>query len=152
MPEAIFDLRRHLELIGEQTRIHLQDRIKSGSFASGELHGSLRSEVTEHDKGLTLAVYAAETFFYVEHGRRPGGKLPPAEPIKAWIQAKGIDPEALWPVRASIAKKGIKPRHYLRTWIEAKEPSWQKLLGDAAVIDLTARFRETFAHLTPKAA
>lgn len=147
-----FDLRKTLDLIGHQTAIHLQDRIKRGSFASGALHDSIRWEVTEQAEGANLSVFANDTIFYVFSGRRAGAKMPPKEPIATWMAQVGIDPKLNWVIRRSIAKKGIPAKNYLRDWIAAKEPSWQKLLGDAAVIDLTARFTERFKDLTPKAA
>lgn len=150
----MFDLKKTLDLIGQQTVLAMQDRIKRGSFATGGLHDSLRSEVTDREDGMNLSVFASDVFFYVEHGRRAGAgaKMPPKEPIVAWMATVGIDPKLEWVIRRSIAVKGIKPRHYLKNWIEAKEPSWQKLLGDAAIIDLTARFTAKFNDLIPKAA
>lgn len=148
----MIDLKKHLDLIGRQTVAHLGDRIKRGSFATGALHDSLRWEVTDTQDGANVSVFANDTFFFVEGGRRAGAKMPPKEPIATWMATVGIDASLEWVIRRSIAKKGIKPKHYLKDWINAKEPSWQKLLGDAAVVDLTARFTERFRGLIPKAA
>lgn len=146
------DLNKTLDLIGQQTSLHLKEKVKTGSFASGALFNSFRYEVTTSQDAERLTVYADDTFFFVTGGRRPGGKMPPEQSIKDWIRLKGIEDSALWPIRRSIAEKGIRPKPYLKDWIAAKETSWQKLLGDSAVIDLTAQFTERFKNLIPKAA
>ena len=91
-----FDLKKTLDLIGHQTAIHLQDRIKRGSYASGALHDSLRWETTDREDGATVSVYAYESIFYVFSGRRAGAKLPPKEPIATWMAQVGIDPKLNW--------------------------------------------------------
>lgn len=40
-------------------------------------------------------------------GRGPG-KFPPEAPIAAWVDAKGIDKKAIFPIRRAIATKGTK--------------------------------------------
>jgi hypothetical protein len=43
----------------------------------------------------------------VENGRAPG-KMPPSAPIRAWMQVRGIDARAEWPIRKKIAEQGTK--------------------------------------------
>lgn len=48
--------------------------------------------------------------YFAQRGRRPG-RMPPAEPIAAWMRAKGIPDEALWPIRVRIAEFGTIKRY-----------------------------------------
>jgi hypothetical protein len=58
--------------------------------ASGNLAKSIRYELAE-DVGT---IYAAGYAFAVEFGRGPG-KMPPVKSIRAWIDAKGIEPTGI---------------------------------------------------------
>jgi len=64
---------------------------------------------------------------YVHNGRKPG-KMPPVEPLKAWVERKQLkdedgEPLSAWAVAMSIKKKGIKPKPYLTGALEAKQRS-----------------------------
>ena len=144
---TIDQIRDILDQIGKQTQSHLQDKIKSGSFATGSLYNSIRHDVTTTSTSASLTVYAGDAFFFVEGGRRKGAKMPPAEPIAQWMSAVGIDPKLNWVIRKSIARKGIAPKHYLKDWIGSSSAQWRTDLDNAAIIDLTARFTERFRDL-----
>lgn len=45
--------------------------------------------------------------YYAEHGRGPG-RMPPDEPIRAWVRARGIDERAVFLIRRKIAREGTE--------------------------------------------
>lgn len=88
--------------------------------ASGDLVQS--GKVTELEYGPRSVsgdvVYTAPYAIFVHEGRRPG-KLPPEQPIIAWMGSRGIDdpdksPEQVaFLIRRKIAREGIKPNKFL---------------------------------------
>jgi len=60
--------------------------------ASGQLHDSIRYEVTNN--GETLRVFGEDYIYYLQHGRK-NGKRPPKKVIREWIDAKGIVPDGI---------------------------------------------------------
>jgi HK97 gp10 family phage protein len=63
-------------------------------------------------------------------GRGPG-KMPPAEPIKAWLKTKGLPPEMLFPVRRKIGKRGTKAQPFMRPAVQQVRPVFIKACEDA---------------------
>lgn len=53
--------------------------------------------------------------WWVYQGRRPGGKLPPVQPILDWMRVKriGADRDQAWAIARSIQRQGIPPRDYV---------------------------------------
>lgn len=105
-----------LKTIGENVTERLKQDIltkrvtKFGAVnASGKLHDSIRYEVTNN--GETLRVYAEDYIYYLVHGRA-NGKMPPRQPIKDWIVAKGIQPDGIsidslaYLIQRKIAREG----------------------------------------------
>ncbi len=74
----------------------------------------------------------------VEKGRRPGARMPPIAPIRAWAQRRGLPARAAWGIAKNIARRGIKARPVLlRPDIQRGLHSvWERamfgVVGDAA--------------------
>lgn len=63
---------------------------------------------------------------YVNSGRRPNAKMPPADAIINWCRQKGIptDNNTVWRIRQGIAKQGIKARPVLDMIFDLAENEW----------------------------
>ena len=63
---------------------------------------------------------------YVNSGRRPNAKMPPADAIINWCRQKGIptDNNTVWKIRQGIAKQGIKARPVLDMIFDLPENEW----------------------------
>ena len=55
-------------------------------------------------------VVASKVWEFIQNGRLAGKKLPPEAALLEWFKALNIPRRAWFPIRLSIARKGIKPR------------------------------------------
>jgi phage gpG-like protein len=90
---------------------------------TGNLANSLAGEVRSVAGGVeavagTSVPYAAD----VEYGRRPGGRMPPVEAIRAWAVSHRIPEEAAFAIARSIQRRGIPPSPYLTRALEELAP------------------------------
>lgn len=105
------------------------------SIATSKLVNS--GSVKESRSNEIKAGFTAKYAYWVEFGRRAGGK-PPFNPIYEWIRAKHIaedDKEArslAFAIRNSIGYYGTKPRPFLRPAYEKNKPSLVKVLKAGA--------------------
>ena len=64
-------------------------------------------------------------FKVMEHGRRPGRRMPPPRALFGWLRRHGIDQRAAFVVARAIGRRGIKGRFYMkaaRKWMENRLP------------------------------
>lgn len=102
-------IKKSLSEIALSKEQELKQEIKNkGKEATGKLINSVRSEVSSTGSRVDLDIYAEGYLKHVEQGRK-AGKYPPVQPIKKWMAAKGIEPEALFPILNKIKKEGIAP-------------------------------------------
>jgi len=88
--------------------IRIKQELKAkGKEATGSLVTRTMGTASVQGTRVVYEAKAPEHYVFVDKGRRPGAKQPPAKPIKAWIRQKGLDLNA-FAVARSIAKKGIK--------------------------------------------
>lgn len=92
------------------------DRIKeivlaSNKNASGKFRDSL-----EYKLNFDLEKFSYQLEFSgikyeinIRDGRRKGAKMPPTEPIQAWMKIRGIPLKNTFQVKRAIAEKGIQP-------------------------------------------
>lgn len=89
------------------------------------LQKSLSHEVETHGNDITgragsNVVYAP----VVEFGRSAGAPMPPFnDAFRLWMQHKGIPLEVQFAVRRSIARRGTRPRPYLKPALEKNRPA-----------------------------
>ena len=72
---------------------------------------------------------AAGYAIWVHEGRRPGGKMPPREPIEAWARRHGIPEEAVFNIQRAIAAHGIAPTKYLERAFTERVPGMERRLA-----------------------
>lgn len=102
------EARRAVEDAG-QTLVRESARMTAAEDLIGATRRFAKGWTTENDHAPGVA--RSETYnraphqWFAQRGRGPG-KMPPERPIKAWMRAKGIPEEALWPIRKSIGDLG----------------------------------------------
>lgn len=101
--------------------------------------------VTETPTMITIQSQLPDYAYWVEHGRRPGGKMPPEAPIKDWVKKHNIAEDAVFPIRRKIAKEGIAPKPFtepLRRMIDlirsACLSSFELTINETAKNELTS--------------
>lgn len=118
--------------------------------ASGELIDSASFSVMVNGTQFICYLNLAEHWKYVENGRKAGGKFPPLEKIKEWIQIKPVKPYALkngkiptldqlaYLIGRSIAKLGIKPLPAVEVAKTKMLPKYIEKIKVAILQDLTS--------------
>jgi hypothetical protein len=105
----------------------LQDRIRAiirtkNKIATGRLEQSIDFAVGKEGTGkYFLRLLAADYAVFVNDGRKPGLKMPPKEPIEAWMKVKNIDVKYSYPIRVKIARDGIPAVKFFETAIAELE-------------------------------
>lgn len=86
------DILAALELLGTAMVREAQAEIKRrNKVASGNLLRSINYEIKQKEDGSwAFKLNTADYGRYVELGRKPGGKFPPVDKIKGWIETRGI--------------------------------------------------------------
>ena len=83
---------------------------------------------------ITGAVWSDEPYAEVmDLGRRPGRRMPPIKALIPWVQyrlrvADEMVRSVAFLVARSIARKGIKGRHYFKRAEEVAKRNWPKIL------------------------
>lgn len=125
-------LKSALEIFGQDYIEELgRQLIAAGKDSTGNLLRSLDHKVIKTGFGTsyTIQILAEEYLTYVDEGRRPGGKQPPLDNIRAWTVTKGIDPGLAFPIARKIAEDGIPPTHVIMKALD-------KVLSDASYVKL----------------
>lgn len=110
--------------------------------ATTNLKRNIKSEVT-NGKDTELTVTIPHYGLYVNDGRKPGSKMPPAQPISDWMKAKGIEQKYLYPIRRKIGRDGIKPRpffHYFYDKLDVLYIDITRALGEEVVTIIAEKF------------
>ena len=110
--EADKEFQDALNRLGEDYITELDALLRSlGKVASGDLIRSLSTRLMKTGFGTkyTLVIEAEDYLVYVDEGRRPGGRMPPVDPIRKWCRQKGIPEGAAFAIAKSIAENGIPP-------------------------------------------
>ena len=93
------DFERTTKILEEYSKAVLDEYIRilqaNKKPASGELINTASFTVTANGTQFICYLNLAEHWKYVENGRKAGGKFPPLEKIKEWIQIKPVKPYAL---------------------------------------------------------
>lgn len=94
------------EAMRELRALSIQEGERRGKRATGRTFDTLSTYVVQGPNSVTGVMEGEEQWRYVGNGRGPG-KMPPLQPIAAWVAARGLDISA-WAVARSIAKRGSK--------------------------------------------
>lgn len=88
----------------------------AGQWATGESGNSLKIVVTQEGTKYRAQLVGRPYFMTVQTGRKPTpGKKPSREMIAnitRWVEARGIDLEAVWAIAMTIQRRGT------RLWLE----------------------------------
>lgn len=120
-----------------------RDKIKE--YSSGKLYNTINFEITKGSSNYIVTINLEEYWKNISYGRKPGSRMPPVEAIENWIKIRKIIPRPLilankksiiptvkqlaFIIARSIAKKGIKPRPFMRETIaETVETFKEKLI------------------------
>lgn len=114
MFEKIFD---NIRLFGTRViQVIKEVGQRFGKQKTGKTLGSLYRNVKWiGEEAISLEVFGSKVFEYIEQGREPGAKLPPANVLLEFMKRVGIPREKEWGVRVNISKFGIKPTPLLET-------------------------------------
>ena len=100
---------------GAETVIAIQAMLTAQrNVATGNLRASIKYQLGENFIQFTMNEYGK----FVDEGTRP--HWAPIAPFKTWARIKGLDKNAPYAIRASIAKKGTKPHRFYTTVIESQ--------------------------------
>jgi hypothetical protein len=90
--------------------------VRTAPKNSGELHRSIKADI----KPLSARVFSTANYAVpVEVGRRKNSRMPPLEPIRAWLRSKRKDPRLAYVVARAIARRGIKGRFFMKAAFQA---------------------------------
>jgi hypothetical protein len=140
-----------LDLVG---RIR-EEANERGKVASGKTLASLRTSVQSAPGFVVGTLTGGSWWRYVGNGRGPGG-IPPIEPIRAWIQSKGLSLSP-YAVALKMAREGSRDYRLKRTniftdsiaaWedsdvLEAVGDAGLKAFGEAYVQQVRNTFKPT---------
>jgi hypothetical protein len=85
---------------------------------------SLTHEVVTHGNNVTGR--AGTNYLpakIIETGRSAGGPMPPQGVLLGWMRRHGIDERFEFVLRRSIARRGIRPRPYLKPALDKNRPA-----------------------------
>jgi len=103
IPGAAISMRDAIEGIRKAA---IAEGERRGKRATGRTLSTLSTFVTVGPSSVVGELQGEEQWKYVGNGRAPG-KMPPIQPIAAWVAARGLDISA-WAVARSIATRGSK--------------------------------------------
>lgn len=130
---------------GDSVTKEIRTRLfNAGKIATEELYDSIGYDLTQVQNGISLKFFMAEYGRYVDKGRKPGGKFPPPKPIAKWMEIKGIEPTALYPIRRKIAEQGIRPTNFFTIPTTRRLKAFTKDLGEAMKLDTQVIIKNEF--------
>lgn len=118
----------------DDIKLQLLKRAKP-KVASRNLLNSLKPVVPTGKKELRIVAKGAPYEVIVDKGRTPGAKHPPVEPIRKWIQIKGIQARNIKPkslpyaIVNSIHNEGIEGIDFTANTLKKFRPVISKSLG-----------------------
>lgn len=118
---------------------------KHGKVDTGNYRDSLFAAVTNRRGRLVLDIGPPERLNILgstlEHGRRPGSRMPPPGALLGWLSRHGIPESAEFPIRRKIARDGMSGQPFPHMAPAADEVSAELDRGLSGVLDkLEANF------------
>jgi hypothetical protein len=123
------EIRKDLEFLTGGITKEMKALVKlNGSFSSGELYNSIRTEVLKKGPEWEIKFRMIYYGLFVDKGTRPG-HYPNIKDLKEWARHKGISQDAVYPIAKNIFKYGTKARPFT-TPLEEGSPLLKELLND----------------------
>lgn len=111
-----------MKVLQDELYILIEYSMKQKGLGQSNLLNKARINISDN---LFLLIFP-DYIDYVNSGRRPNAKMPPADAIINWCRQKGIptDNNTVWRIRQGIAKQGIKARPVLDMIFDLAENEW----------------------------
>lgn len=111
-----------MKVLQDELYILIEYSMKQQGLGQSDLLNKARINISDN---LFLLIFP-DYIDYVNSGRRPNAKMPPADAIINWCRQKGIptDNNTVWKIRQGIAKQGIKARPVLDMIFDLAENEW----------------------------
>lgn len=122
-----------LEIIGETFIDSIKAELKSFGLEKSNIYNNISYTI----QGNTIIQNLPQYQKYIENGRRPYSKFPPALDIIAQMKRKGIargnENKVVFLIQRKIARDGIDPRPFLSNAVD----DLQKQAADYLAIDFS---------------
>ena len=111
-----------MKVLQDELYILIEYSMKQKGLAQSDLLNKAKINISDN---IFLLIFP-DYIDYVNSGRRPNAKMPPADAIINWCRQKGIptDNNTVWRIRQGIAKQGIKARPVLDMIFDLAENEW----------------------------
>ena len=111
-----------MKVLQDELYILIEYSIKQKGLGQSDLLDKAKINISDN---IFLLIFP-DYIDYVNSGRRPNAKMPPADAIINWCRQKGIptDNNTVWKIRQGIAKQGIKARPVLDMIFDLAENEW----------------------------
>ena len=111
-----------MKVLQDELYILIEYSMKQKGLGQSNLLNKAKINISDN---LFLLIFP-DYIDYVNSGRRPNAKMPPADAIINWCRQKGIptDNNTIWKIRQGIAKQGIKARPVLDMIFDLAENEW----------------------------
>lgn len=111
-----------MKVLQDELYILIEYSMKQKGLGQSNLLNKAKINISDN---LFLLIFP-DYIDYVNSGRRPNAKMPPADAIINWCRQKGIptDNNTVWKIRQGIAKQGIKARPVLDMIFDLAENEW----------------------------
>lgn len=111
-----------MKVLQDELYILIEYSMKQKGLGQSDLLDKAKINISDN---LFLLIFP-DYIDYVNSGRRPNAKMPPADAIINWCRQKGIptDNNTVWRIRQGIAKQGIKARPVLDMIFDLAENEW----------------------------
>ena len=115
-------MRDIMKVLQDELYILIEYSMKQKGLGQSDLLNKAKINISDN---LFLLIFP-DYIDYVNSGRRPNAKMPPADAIINWCRQKGIptDNNTVWRIRQGIAKQGIKARPVLDMIFDLAENEW----------------------------
>lgn len=111
-----------MKVLQDELYILIEYSMKQQGLGQSDLLNKAKINISDN---IFLLIFP-DYIDYVNSGRRPNAKMPPADAIINWCRQKGIptDNNTIWRIRQGIAKQGIKARPVLDMIFDLAENEW----------------------------
>lgn len=121
---------REAKSLADDVSLHVQVQVKLAlirlrAIATGQTLQSVGTEKVLDSPSRAIyirQIVAKETWRFIQSGRRAGAKMPPEAAMIPWFMALNIPRRAWFPIRLSIARRGIKPRNIVGKALREARP------------------------------